>query len=260
MAARSIWNGCLRVGTCSIPVKLYAAAQDDAVHFHLLHDRDHVRVEQRMINPLSGQALEGKEIHKGYEIKPGKFVLLSQAELAGLEPRASRDIQVLAFVPSSAIQPVWYERPYYLGSGSKSLAYVALARVLEQRGSVGVARWVMRKRQYYGAIRASNGQLVLVSLRNVEQVAVAPKLKPSTRPVDARELAQAEQLVEALAGEFDPTAFRDEHRSRVLDLIAAKARGKSPKAPSRSRRRADRPLGVALAQSLQQVKKERRSA
>src|SRR5688572_15059248 len=113
MTARSKWNGCLRVGTCKIPVKLYAAARDDAVHFHLLHDRDHMRVEQRMVHPLSGKALAGKEIHKGYEIKPGTYVLLTQAELAGLEPPASHNIDVLAFVPGSVIQPVWYERPYY---------------------------------------------------------------------------------------------------------------------------------------------------
>jgi DNA end-binding protein Ku len=92
MAARPSWNGCLRLGTYRIPVKLYAAAQDDAVHFHLLHD--HVRVEQRMVHPLSGATLDGKEIHKGYEIKSGTYVLLSQAELAGLEPPASRNILV----------------------------------------------------------------------------------------------------------------------------------------------------------------------
>jgi DNA end-binding protein Ku len=260
MAARSIWNGCLRVGACRIPVKLYAAAQDDAVHFHLLHDRDYVRVVQRMVHPLSGQALDAKEIHKGYEIKPGTYVLLTQAELAALDPPASREIDVLAFVPGSAIQPVWYERPYYLGTGSKSLAYFALARVLKQRGSVGVARWVMRKRRFYGAIRAIDGHLALVSLRTVEEVAVAPKLKPSTRTVDPRELALAEQLVDALAGEFDPSAFQDEHRRRVLDLITAKASGKLPKPPPRTRQRAARPLGVALAKSLEQLRKERRSA
>jgi len=213
-----------------------------------------------MVHPLSGQALDGKEIHKGYEIKPGTYVLITQAELAALEPPESREIDVLAFVPGSAILPVWYERPYYLGTGSKSLAYFALTRVLEQRGAVGVARWVMRKRRYYGAIRATNGHLALVSLRSVEEVAVAPKLKPNTRKVDPRELALAEQLVDALAGEFDPSAFRDEHRRRVLDLIAAKASGKLPKPAPRPRQRAARPLGDALAQSLEQVKKERRSA
>jgi non-homologous end joining protein Ku len=124
---------------------------------------------------------------------------------------------------------VWYERPYYLGTGSKSLAYFALARALEQRGSVGVAQWVMRKRRYYGAIRPIDSHLALVSVRTVEEVAIMPKLKPNGRTIDPRELTLAEQLVDALTGEFDPTAFRDEHRRRVLDLIAAKASGKHQK-------------------------------
>jgi len=257
MAARSIWNGTLEVGKVGIAVKLYAAIEDEAVHFHLLHDKDHERVKQHMLNPKTGEVRESAEIHKGYEIKPGTFVLLDPGELAQLEPPPSKGIEIERFVPETDIDPVWYERPYYLGPAAKSADYFALARVLSERRRVGVARWVMRKRLYHGALRAHGDYLTLSTLHNASEVAAAPKVSPSARAADSRELAMAEQLVEALAGEFDPNDFKDEHRERVLELIRAKAKGKTLKAPPRVRRPAQKPLGTALEQSLKLLQKKK---
>lgn len=256
MAARSMWNGTLKVGKLGIDVKLYAAVEDAAVHFHLLHDRDEERVKQHMVNPVTGTVVEHDDIHKGFEVKPGTFVLIHDEELQQLEPNASRDIEIECFVPETALEPVWYERPYYLGPASKSQDYFALARVLADERRVGLARWVMRKRAYHGALRAHGDYLMLSSLHSREQVVQAPKVAPLSRAADAREIAMAEQLVQALAGEFEPAAFRDEHRDRVLELIAAKAKGKKLPAPPRERRRAARDLGTALEQSLKRLQKE----
>jgi DNA end-binding protein Ku len=244
---------------------LYAAIEDETVHFHLLHDRDEERVKQRMVNPNTGKALATEEIHKGYEVKPGTFVLITPEELAGLDPAQSREIEVARFVPEAAVDPTWYERPYYLCPAGKNQDYFALARVLRERGRLGVARWVMRKRLYHGALRAHGEYLTLSTLHAAAEVVTAPKVEPMTRAIDARELAMAEQLVEALGGEFDPSAFEDEHRRRVLDLVKAKAKGKKIELPARARKRAARPLDVALEQSLKQlrkqpVEKERKSA
>ena len=266
MDNRSIWNGSLAVGKRTIAVKLFAAVEDDAVHFHMLHASDKERVKQHMVNPVTGEVREPDEIHKGYEVERGKFVLLSDAELAKLEPPPSRVIEVESFLPVTEIEPVWYERPYYLGPVGKDADYFALARVLGERQRVGLAHWVMRKRAYSGALRAHGDYLTLSTLHSEAEVVAAPKVAPSARAADAKELAMAEQLVQALAGEFDPDAFRDEHRERVLELIAAKAKGKSVKLPPRARKRAAKPLGVALEQSLKQLAKhpqndrERRSA
>ena len=130
MAARSIWNGTLHVGSVEIPTKLYAAIEDETVHFHLLHDKDHERVKQHMVNPATGEVRESSEVRKGYEVQRGIFVLLGADELAALEPAPSKEIEVLRFVPATAIDPVWYERPYYLGPAGKSPEYFALAQVL----------------------------------------------------------------------------------------------------------------------------------
>lgn len=266
MAARSIWNGTLEVKKLAIDVKLYAAVEDDTVHFHLLHDKDHVRVKQHMVSPSTGKVRDDEEIVKGYEIKPGTFVIIDDEDLAKLEPAASKSIEIERFVPAEEIEPVWYERPYYLGPAGKSPEYFALARVLAERKLVGVARWVMRKRVHHGALRAHGDYLTLSTLHSEAEVVPAPKVAPAARAADARELGMAEQLVEALAGEFDPAQFKDEHRERVLELIAAKAKGKSIKAPPRPRRRAPKSLDSALEQSLKLLQKkpqndmERRSA
>jgi DNA end-binding protein Ku len=256
MAARSMWNGALKVGKTRIGVKLYAAIEDSAVHFHLLHDRDHERVKQHMVNPVSGEPRERDQIQHGFEIQRGTFVLITNDELAELEPEPSRDIVVASFVPESAIEPAWYERPYYLGPAGKSQDYFALARALAEQKRVGLARWVMRKREYHGALRAHGEHLIVSSLYAQRQVLQPPKVAPLARAADARELAMAEQLIEALAGEFDPNEFRDEHRERVCELIAARAKGKRLKPPPRERRRPARDLGSALEQSLKQLRRQ----
>jgi DNA end-binding protein Ku len=255
IAARSIWNGKLALGKTTVGVKLFAAIEDQTVHFHLLHAEDQERVEQRMLNPKTGEVRAGDEIHKGYEIKPGTFVLLDPKELAKLEPPPSKVIEVQHFVPAAEIEPVWYERPYFVGPDGKSPEYFALARVLAERGLAGVVRWVMRKHAYHGALRAHGDYLTLSTLHSREEVVAAPRVTPATRVADARELAMAEQLVTALAGEFDASEFHDEHRARVLELIAAKAKGKTLKPPPRVRARAPKLLGDALEQSLKLLQK-----
>jgi DNA end-binding protein Ku len=258
MAARSMWNGSLKLGRAGIPVKLFAAVEDAAVHFHLLHDKDHERVKQHMVNPKTGEICEREQIHRGYEVKRGTFVLIGEDELAELEPKPSRDIELEQFLPATAIEPAWYERPYYLAPAGKSQDYFALARVLGEDEKVGLASWVMRKRAYHGALRAVGDVLVLSSLHSVEEIVQPPKVAPLSRAVDARELAMAEQLVAALAGDFDPSEFKDEHRERVREMIASKAAGKKVTLPARERKRPARDLGTALEQSLKQVQKRPR--
>jgi DNA end-binding protein Ku len=255
-----MWKGNLAIAGARIPVKLFAAVEDRDVHFHLLHDQDHVRVRQQMVNPNTGEVRADGEIHKGFEVSPGTFVLLTEEELDELEPEASRDVSFVAFIPADAVGPEWYERPYYLGPDGKSDAYVALARVLADEKRVGVARWVMRKREYSGALGSDGSHLTLVTLRPREEVVLAPRIEPQKRAPDDRETKMAEQLVAALTDAFDPTAFRDEYRDKVRAFVEAKARGKHVKMPRAPRKPPSRSLESALAASLKHVNKERKSA
>jgi DNA end-binding protein Ku len=259
--ARAIWKGSIELGELSVPVKLYSAVQDRQIRFHLLHERDGSRIRQRMINSESGDEVPPKQALKGYPVEPGVFVVLKPEELEKLEPKPSRSIEVARFIPAGGIDPQWYDRPYYLGPDGSTEAYFALATALRRKKREAIVRWVMRKRRYAGAVRPQGDHLVLSALHDPAEVVDAGKLEiPEGRDMDARELALAEQLVSALAGEFDPTEFRDDYRERVLALIDAKAKGKAPKLkPVRSRDPTGGALRSTLAASLRQIK-ERKSA
>jgi DNA end-binding protein Ku len=260
VAARAIWKGVLKFGSAAVPVKLYSAVEDRNIHFHLLHDQDEVRLEQRMVNPVAGQTVVSEQIRKGYEAEPGLFVLLADDELAELVPESSRDIEITHFLPAGAINNQWYDRPYYLGpDAGAEMEYFALAEALAKANREGLARWVMRKRSYAGALRPEKGYLVLNTLRHADEVVPASELEPPQgRALDKKEQGMAEQLVSVFHGKFEPAQYHDEYRERVLKLVQSKARGeriqlerpKPHKPPAKS-------LTDLLAASVKAARKER---
>src|SRR6266852_5091016 len=208
MPARAIWKGDLKVNSTKVPVKLFSAVQDQTVRFHILDERSKTRVKQHMVDPDSGKEVSNEEIQKGFEVEPGTFVILDKEELESLEPEASREIEITRFVPPNEIAPEFYDRPYYLGPDGDQTTYFALAEALQNKEREGVARWVMRKQPYVGALRAEDNHLMLFTLRNAEEVLSAKDLpRPSGRAPEKKELAMATQLVELLKGEFEPKEY-----------------------------------------------------
>ncbi len=258
MAARAIWKGVLHVGSSKLPVKLYSAVQDRAVHFHILDAEKHERVKQRMVVPETGKEVPREEIRRGLEVEPGTFVTFSEEELAKFEPPESRDIEVTRFVPPEQINHQWYERPYYLGPDEDADSdYFALAKALGSTGREGVARWVMRKKTYTGALQARDNYLLLVTLRHADEVLSAKELpQPAGRALDPREIQMAQQLVSVLEDEFRPEDFRDEYRDRVMQFIEAKAKGQKPKLQVMKAKKGTTSLLDALAASLEGAKKK----
>lgn len=261
MAGRAIWKGKLQIGATTIPVKLYSAVVDRTVRFHILDDRHLMRVKQHMVSPDSGEEVTNQEIQKGYEIEPGKFVILSDEDLQSLEPKPSREIEVSEFVPPESINQQWYERPYYLGPDGDVEAYFALAEALDNHKREGIAHWVMRNKPYIGALRSQDGYLVLVTLRNANEVISARELpKPAGRAPSAKELNMAKQLVGMLEGEFNAEEFEDKYRKRVMEFIERKAKGHAPKLRAVKTKRKTTSLDSVLAKSLESLKKEKRAA
>lgn len=260
--ARAIWKGAIHFGDVRVPVKLYSAVQDRGVHFRLLSATDKSPVKQRMVNPETGKEVPPDRIRKGYETEPGVFVVLDPEQLKALEPEPSRDIEVFRFIDPASIDQRWYDRPYYLGPDDDEPAYVDLTHALAGAGSTGLVRWVMRKKEYVGALRPRGDHLMLMTLRHTEEVVPADALPaPAGRAPDKKEIAMAEQLIGALEDEFDPAAFRDEYRDRVTELIESKAKGKVVKLPEvRERRPGREPLSRALEESLRRVGGKRRAA
>src|SRR5438309_7933151 len=144
MAARAIWKGDLKMGSAKVPVKLYSAAQDQTVRFHILDKKSKTRVKQHMVNE-SGKEVPNEEIRKGFEVEPGTFVILDEQEMEKLEPEASREIEITQFVAPKEIPPEYYDRPYYLGPDGAQSAYFALTKALHNTAKEGVAHRVTRK-------------------------------------------------------------------------------------------------------------------
>lgn len=255
MAARAIWKGVIRVSDFELPVKLYSAVEDRAIHFHLLHDQDMVRIRQRMANPETDETVPRERIRKGYEIRSGEYVMLEQDELDNLQAEGSRDIQVRQFVPTAAINHQWYDRPYWLGPDGDEETYFALAAALEAQDVEGVVRWVMRNKQYLGAIHAREGYLGLITLRHAEEVIPANDLDPPAgRETDQRERDMAGKLIEALEAPFDPEDYHDEYRERVRELIKLKQQGRAIEVKEVEQKSQETSLADSLAASLQALK------
>jgi len=258
MAARAIWKGELKINSTKVPVKLYSAVQDQTVRFHILEQKSKTRVKQHMVEPDSGKEVPAEEIQKGFEVQPGTFVILDKEELAKLEPEASREIEITQFVPPSQIPPEYFDRPYYLGPDGDQAAYFALAEALQKKDREGVARWVMRKQLYVGALRAQDDHLLLFTLRHAEEVLSAKDLPhPAGRAPDKKELTMAKQLVEMLKGEFDPKDYQDEYRERVMEFVEKKAKGHKPRLHLVKTKRKTTSLDKVLSKSIEALKKKK---
>lgn len=257
MAARAIWKAVIRFGNLKVPVKLYSAIEDQNIRFRILSRKDRQPVRQAMVNPETGVEVAHAETRRAYVADNGDRTILEPAELAALEPEASRDIDLVAFFPASQIDHRWYDRPYYLGPDGNSAAYLAFAQAIEDSELEGFARWVMRGKAYIGALRLHQGYPVLISLRHANEVVAVAKLQaPGGSALNPRELDMARQLVEMLAAQLDLSSYQDDYRERVLKLVKAKAKGgKSLKLVKTASKPPSEDLSHALQQSLQSVRK-----
>lgn len=263
MAARAMWKGEITIGRTKVPVKMYSAVEDQGVHFRLLHETDKQPLKQHMVNPETDEVVESGEVRKGYVDEGGIVVMLDSDELDSLKPEDSRAIEITRFVPTSAVSHGWYDRPYWLGpEGKGKSAYFALAEALAAEGREGIAKWVMRGKEYVGALVPADGYLMLISLRRAGEVVESKELpRPAGRALDKKEVALAQQLVSALEGPWNAEEFRDEYRDQLMDFIKKKAKGRAPKVKKlRPKKETTKSLADVLQASLKGAEKERKSA
>lgn len=257
MPARAMWKGVLSFEDIEVPVKLYSAVEDRNVRFRLLHRKDSQPVRQALVNPQSGKVVPFEETRRAYHTDEGAQVMLSREELDAIRPEPSRKITVLNFLPHKAIDHRWYDRPYYLGPDNSMEAYTALTNALESTRREGLAHWVMRNKEYYGALRLFQGYPMLMSLRYQSQVVSVEELQaPKGKPLDKKELKMARQLIGMLEASFEPREYQDNFRARVLELIEKKQKGKKIKPPARKPEKPPGDITKALEASLKGAKKE----
>ena len=226
---RPIWTGAISFGLVNVPVKLVTAVSQKDVRFHQLHGKDHSRIQQRRWNPTLEEEVPFEELVKGYEIAPNRYVIIEPGELESLDPKASRTIDIEEFVDLDQIDPVYFDKPYYLlpDKGAEK-AYALLVDAMTRTNKVALARFVMRTKQYLAAVRATEGALVLSTMNYADEVVSLSDLNglPRELPeVTDRELAMATQLVESLSADFEPSKYTDTYREKVMALIEAKAEG-----------------------------------
>jgi DNA end-binding protein Ku len=251
--ARSIWNGMITFGLTAVPIRVHSATEDKSVHFHQVHAKDGARIKQKRICSKEGKEVPYKQVAKGYEIRKGKFVLLSQEEIDAAAGERSHLIELEEFVRDHEIDPVFYDRAYYLGAGSDGAdAYRLLHDALARAGRVGIGRWVFHNREYLVAIRPLDAVLALHTMRFADEL-VDPEdldLPDPSRAPTKREIEMARKLVDTLHERFDPANFEDSYRVRVLALIEAKARGEEPELPEVEQTEDNSDLMAALEASL----------
>ncbi len=228
--ARAIWSGAISFGLVNIPVKLYSAAKKKTVRFHQLDSADNSRIQQKRVNPNTGEEVPYEQLVKGFELSPDRYVVVRPEELDAVEAKKTRTIDIEDFVKLEQIDPIYYDHPYYLAPAEGAAkAYALLLQAMKDAGKVGIARVVIRSKEQLVAIRPGDSVLVMETLLFGDEV-VAPSDLGELPAVDElevgeREVDMARQLIESLSTDFDPDSYRDEYRQAVLDLIEHKAEG-----------------------------------
>jgi DNA end-binding protein Ku len=225
--ARPIWSGAIAFGLVNIPVKLYSALSPKEVRFHLVHAADGGRIRQKRVCTVDDEEVPWSEVAKGYELGRGRVVMLSKEELEAVESEATKTIDIQEFCKLDEIDPIFYETTYHVLPGERAeKAYNLLHHAMERQGRVGIARFVMRTREYLCAVRPLEKGLALSTMQYADEIVPIEDYAPPPRAKPAeRELAMAEQLIETLSAPFEPERFKDEHREKVLEMIEGKAEG-----------------------------------
>jgi DNA end-binding protein Ku len=255
--ARAIAGATISFGLVSIPVKLYAATQASAaVSFHLLHKKDGTRLKQQYICPRDNEIVTRDEMIKGYEFAKEQYVTFTPEELKALEEKATQSIDIAEFVPLAAIDPVYFDRPYYLSpEKGADKAYRLLAEAMRETGRAALARYAARGKQYLVLLRptADARGLVLQQLLYADEVRPLAEVPLPDGEVREPELKLAKQLIDQISREtFDPTPYHDDVRERIQADIERKVQGQditeAPEAPAEPARIID--LMAALKASL----------
>lgn len=232
---RSLWNGTITLGLINVPVKLYSALESKTVRFRQVHLADGAKIDHRRYCSAEDREVPYEEVVKGYEVGEGEYVVLEKDEIAAAAGDRGHTIEIEAFVDAAAIDPTYYEKTYYLGSGENGGdAYRLLHDALEHTGRTGLGRFTFHNREYLAAIRPLDGVLGLHTMRFADELVPGSEIEydePGRKPRD-QEVAMAGKLVASLEEEWDPGKRKDQYREAVLDMIERKAAGRKARKPA----------------------------
>lgn len=256
--ARPIWTGSISFGLVNVPVKVFSAVSSHNVSFHQLEAKTGARIRYQRVSEASGKEVPWEEIVKGYEVSKGTYVTVDSEELEAIEPTRTRTIEIEEFVELEAIDPIVWNKTYYLAPQEDVNAerpYALLLKAMEETGKVAVGRFVMRSKQYLVTLRPMKGVLALETMyfkdevRSLSEVEGAPVKEAPTK----KELEIAEQLIASLSGKWDHAKYHDTYTERVEALIEKKAKGEKISLPAKKEEKGEVvDLMAALQRSLEQ--------
>ncbi|HUR37358.1 MAG TPA: Ku protein [Terriglobales bacterium] len=235
----SLWTGYLTFGLISMPVRLFSGARSEHVSFHMLHRDDNVRVKQQLVCPAENKVIERSETVKGYEYSKGEYVIIEPAEIKKIEPKTAKAMEILEFVKTGEVDPIYFESSYYLvpeEGGRKP--YALLQKALDDSGYVGVAKLTMHNREYTVLLRPYEGGIMLHTIYYQEEIREVEGFGKIDVDIKPAEIKVANQLIEALAAEWEPEKYADTFQENVKKLIQARLDGREVVAVEKPRKMA----------------------
>lgn len=259
--AHAIWTGAINFGLVTIPVKLQTAVRTSDLRFNFLHKTDEGRVNNVRRCSLDNEELSFDDIVRGYEYEKGRYVILNDEDFARVNPEATQSVDIVQFVDLSEIDPMFFDKPYYLEPEKRGRhAYALLREALKVSGKVGIAKVVIRSREHLAALKPNGDALVLELMHFADEIVAQSTLElPATEKPADNEMKVAKLLIDTMTEAFDPEAFRDTYREQMLAMIEARAAGKEAPATENKAQPRDNVVNLmdVLQKSLEATKRSR---
>jgi DNA end-binding protein Ku len=255
---RSIWTGSISFGLVNVPVRMYSAISESDLRFHLLHEPDGGRIGYQKICKAEGDPVPDEEIVKAFEFEKDEFVVLTDEDFAAAKTEGVKTIEISDFVPYDEIDPIYFEKTYFLGpqAGGEKV-YALLRDAMEQTGLAAIGKFVMRDRQHLGCLRVREGTITLEKMFFHDEVRPLDEIAPEGVKVAKTELEMATALIEQFTGSFEPSKYEDTYRESLCGIIRAKRKGESVTAAKPEAEEEPTDLMAALRASVEAAKRAR---
>ena len=257
---RAIWSGAISFGLVNVPVRIYSAIEEHKLHFRFIHEKDESPIGYQKVCKKENKPVPDKEVVKAFEYRKGEYVYMSDEDFEAAQVEGYKTIEITDFVPYAEIDPIFFAKTYFVGpqEGAEKV-YSLLVRAMEDSELAAIAKFVMRDRQYLGALRVREGTITLEQLYFADEIRPVKEIKPGKVQVDKRELEMAERLIESFTGEWKPGKYTDTYRDSLCEVIKAKRKGKEiHRAPEEAEEEQPTDLLAALRASVEAAKRGNR--